>query len=717
MLTTTTWTKTDRPAFSITFPHGIFAMSLTMQVLATRNISLTSVLDTVPELRGVEPHEEHGWIWFVISAWEIEADRLLEALDVLPGTTMLASLHDYQCWTLRLQGEGKLPFAMCYEFGRLLLDDEADDEPDFDMPTPPDEPMGKPVAVDESFFTPAWQAKQEVKQFGLDAFLALPARLGMPVPDDVVEELRQEKPSEFIDAFQEWVTDGILDALEEYEIPHDPDEIDAILLGDDVSDGELERPEGNFPRFLLALDITQGWAEWLEQAASDDEEDLDEIGEARALREDLDHILKHSAKGLPEPLDGGPVQLLLDDMDLLVRVGWFCSHMVGAAVGFELPAGAKLDDFPFALDWTPKGGGARTPLYPGDFLEFGEDRETIVYALRALPDGAVITIWFGDETYAVARQIYTGKRVGESWHIEASAPPVTNAVLTEALELARAVQRKKATLQVRSEAEFQQACEISLSTGNVEEGLPTLDGLMVKGSLESRIEMAVALFRLRFTSQWDTAAVQKDEMREAEGYFEELDRIFGKMAVPYKPAVLFEGEGRRYHEADVDRMDFDGKRERAVEALHRCAAMVRSAGYVSVGDLYSTGHPFEFMRFYLPPDRRSLLIETVSQLGAVCRDLYTEFEGDAALVTTSSFRRNSLPHRGLLVHTVDDPAMATMGAAHEEGLRRMAATCGAPKSFGATLPELARDIERLLFRMEGAGTMPEVESPSRPGRR
>jgi hypothetical protein len=123
------------------------------------------------------------------------------------------------------------------------------------------------------------------------------------------------------------------------------------------------------------------------------------------------------------------------------------------------------------------------------------------------------------------------------------------------------------------------------------------------------------------------------------------------------------------------------------------------------------------MRFYLPPDRRSLLIETVSQLGAVCRDLYTEFEGDAALVTTSSFRRNSLPHRGLLVHTVDDPAMATMGAAHEEGLRRMAATCGAPKTFGATLPELARDIERLLFRMEGAGTMPEVESPSRPGRR
>jgi hypothetical protein len=271
------------------------------------------------------------------------------------------------------------------------------------------------------------------------------------------------------------------------------------------------------------------------------------------------------------------------------------------------------------------------------------------------------------------------------------------------------VQRNE-PLTVASREEFEQACEISLQTGNIEEGLPTLDDLTVVGSEDSRIEIAVALFRLRFAAQWDTAAVQQDEMKEAIGYYEELDEFFDRMSVPFKPEVIFAGEGRNYHEPELDRMDFNGNRARALQALERCADLARHAGYQPAGALLCTTHPFEFVRLNLNKDRTVLLVELVSQLGGVARELYTEFQSGTVLITSSSQRRYSLPHRGVLARSVDDPAIDRLTREHEAGLRHLGAQAGPLKTFGATLPEIAEAIERIFFRIEGPGIVPAAKA-------
>lgn len=684
-------------------------MSMTLQVFAARNTHRDEVLRVLPELRSADAHEENGWVWFLVSAWEAPADRLVESLGAFTGPVLLATLHDYECWTLRIQGEGRMPFAICLEFGKLLLDDTEEPEENSIIrePQPPETPLEVAIPQPKDYFAPAWGTRPPDGLPGIEDFAATPARLGMPIPAEVIDTLKREKPGDAIDSLIEWIADEIIDALEEFGIPHDTDEVDAALLGDSVTDGELNTPEGNLPRFLIAIGITQSWSAWLQEAASDEGGPLDELGEAQALREDLNHILRHSAKRAPQALRDGTVTLAFEDLDILVRVAWFCSHMVGVAIGFELPPGVMLEQFPYALDWTPKGRGARTPIYPGDFLEYQEDRNAITKVLAALPEDTQITVWFGDDTYAVARQCYTGPIVNNQWRIEASTPDLDAAVLQSALDFARIIQRGE-PLRVKDLAEFKEACNISLMTGNVEDALPRLNGLTVAGDEESRIELAVALFRIRFHAQWDTEDIQKDEMREAIGYFEELDELFGKMAVPFKPQVLLEGNGRRFHEPDLSRMDFDGNRDRALQAMERCSALVRAAGFEPCGALYCNTHPFEMIRLYLRPERDALLMEVIGQLGAISRDMYTEFDDGLMLLTTSSARKQSLPHRGVLVRPVDDPSVEKLREEHQEGIRRLSPAHGAPKPFpSASLPDLARALESLLFRTEGEGQQPQ----------
>lgn len=683
-------------------------MSMTLQVFAVRNATRAEVLQVLPELKSADGHEENGWAWFLVSAWEAPSDRLVEALGALPGPALLATLHDYECWTLRLHGEGRMPFGVCYEFGRLLLDDsgESSEHSLIREPLPPETPLDVAVPPGDSFFAPPWGAEKSTGAATLGMFLETPDRLGFPFPEELASTLRREKPEDAIDSLIEWLADEIIDALEEFGIPHDTDEVDAVLLGDSVTDGELDTPEGNLPRLLIAVGITESWTAWLAEAESDEGGPLDELGEAQALREDLNHILRHSAKRAPQPLRGTPILLAFEDLDFLVRVGWFCSHMVGAAIGFELPPSHVLEQYPYALDWTPKGRGARTPIYPGDFLEFQEDRNAITKVLASLPEETVLTLWFGDDTYPVARQCYTGPIERGVWRIEASTPDLDADVLRDALAFARAIQRGE-PLRVKDLDEFKEACNISLMTGNVEDALPRLNGLTIAGNEEARVEIAVALFRIRFHAQWDTEDIQKDEMREAIGYFEELDELFGKMVIPFKPTLILEGNGRHFHEPDLIRMDFDGNRERALQAMERCAALVRAAGYEPCGTLFCSSHPFEMMRLYLRPERDALLVEVIGQLGAVSRDMYSRLEGGLMLLTTSSARRQSLPHRGVLVRRVDDPSVDKLRQDHEDGLRRLAPQSGNPVPFPTALTELAQSVEDLLFRMEGEGQLPQ----------
>lgn len=688
-------------------------MSLSTHIFGVRHASVQEVLRAVPALKVVPPHEENGWVWFNLSPWDVDAEVLLAAMHEFSGPVLLASLYQFEAWTLRLAGEGQLPFGICYEFSKLLLEPEALLESESPFPPPPAEPLGEPLPLDAEFFQPEREAAMRAGQGSpLEVLLATSERLGLPVPREVVEDLQEEKPDLVPDAFADWLTDEILDALETFDIPHDVEEVEGVLLGDWVSDGELEMPEGNLPRFLICLGFTHGLTEWLDKVSEGDEGPLDELGEAQALREDLDHILRHSAKRAPQPVEGGPVEVPLADLDLLVRVGWFCSHMVGAVIGFELPEGETLDAYPATLDWTPKGRGARMPIYPGDFLEFEEERKDIAGVLATLPNGSKLTLWFGDDTYPVARQCYSGMLEGGRWIIAESSPAVDAQTLREAMDLARAIQRK-AALHVHNQEEFAQACAMSLETGNVEESLPTLSGSQVQGSEDALFEMAVALFRMRFRQQWDTTQVQQDERQEAIGYFEELDAMFDKMEVPHLPELIYEGEGRKYYRPNLDAMDFNEDRDQAMAALQRCEAVAVLAGFTPSGSLFCSTRPFDFMRLYLPRDRQALLIESAGQMGMMARSLYTAFSDGAIVFTTSAVNVPSVPHRGIVVRHVDDPALDKLVAEHGEGRRRLEKQGRVAVAFDDTLPSLAAAMDRFFFRMEGRAE----EAPTRPGTR
>lgn len=677
-------------------------MSISYHVFAARNTTPEQAAEVIPALQGLPCHVEHGWVWYQVPPWDFTADALADAMAGLPGPVLLATLHDYDCWTLRLHGEGQLPFAVCFEFSRLLLDDEPDDplQEVRDHLSTPEEPIAGSLQFEDAYFsTRSAKATGKVED-AIAALLQRPAELGLPVPEDIAEELRSENPDEIVDAFLEWICDEILDALDEYGIPHDPDEVDAVLLGDAVSDMELEAPDGNLPRLLLALGLTEDVADWVARLSEGDEGPLDELGEAKALRADLEHILANSSKGKLVPLEGGPLSLELDDLDLLVRVGWLCSHMVGCAIGFELPPGHTLDDFPLAFDWTPKGAGARTALYPGDFLELEEDRSEILKVLKGLPDGTQITLWFGDENYKVARQCYAGPRMNGLWHITECSPSVEGGVLREALGFARILQRNEPLL-VHSREEYDAACALSARTSGGIQALPELEGLTIVGDDDARFEIAVSMFRLRFQDTWDTSKVQGDEQQETVGYLGDLHDMLERMAIPFREPALFEGAGRMYYSPDIEAMDFDGKRDTALLALERSRERVLSQGYRLVGDLFCVAHPFEFMRLYRSPDGIALLIEAVGQLGVGYRHLYSNLGGTGALLTTTAPNRASAPHRGLLVRQADEAALEALDGEHREGLELLARKGISPAVLPNTVEALCPLIEDLYFRMEG----------------
>lgn len=252
---------------------------------------------------------------------------------------------------------------------------------------------------------------------------------------------------------------------------------------------------------------------------------------------------------------------------------------------------------------------------------------------------------------------------------------------------------------------------MSVDTGNVEVALPSLDGLRVNGSDDALFEVAVALFRMRFQHQWDTSQVQNDEREEAIGYYQELDAMFDKMEVPHLPELVYEGEGRRYYRPNVDAMDFNEDREQALAALQRCEAVAILAGYDPAGSLYCSTRPFDFMRLYLSRDRLSMLIESAGQMGMMARSLYSQLNEGGVLFTTSAVNVPSVPHRGVLVRLVDDPALDKLAAEHHDGLCRVAGQGLTPQPFDPALPALAKSLDHFFFRMEGRAEAP----PARKG--
>jgi hypothetical protein len=674
-------------------------MAISYHVFAARNSTPAEAAAAVPMLKDLTPHVEHGWVWYQVPPWDLNANALADLMARLPGPVLLATLHDYECWTLRLHAQGHMPFAICFEFSRLLLDDGPPaDYPDEALYVPPDA-LADSAYVDDPYFFSLSPSSQGAMAT-VEELAKRPAQLGMPLPDEVIADLKAEPSEEVIDALLEWTCDEILDALETFGIPHDPDEVDAILLGDAVSDTELETPDANLPRLLVALGITEEAADWVARVSDGDFGPLDELGEARALREDLRHILAHSTKERPQPLEGGPIRLPIDDLDLLVRVVWCCSHMVGCAIGFDLPRGQSLEGFPLAFDWMPKGTGARTALYPGDFLESEEDRRALSRVLRSLPEGTELTLWFGDDTYAVARQCYAGVRDGDDWVLDSAAPPISAANLKRAMDFTRLLQRGL-PLTVESVEEFEAACDLSVQTGNTERALPSLDGLTVAGDEDGRFEIAVSLFRLRFKDIWDTTAVQHDEETEAAGYFGELQQMFGRMAIPVEGEPIFQGEGRDYYRPDMDGMNFDGKRDMALAALERSKAAIETRSFEYREDLFCSSHPFEFLRIYTSPDRRSLLMESVGQLGVGYRGVVSDLAGHGILLTTTAFNRASMPHRGVMVRRADDPALDTLYAEHQQGLERLARRGVLPSELPASPEALHAFVEHYYFRIEG----------------
>lgn len=652
-------------------------MAVRIHLTALREANADEVRRVFTEILGpgfgqVEFVEHGGWLWFLTSVWGVKASDLHDGVKRLGAPGLNVTSEDGQRWYLSLFGAGLDPTHLLHDFCYLggSPEDESGEQPEKtpvdprlafleDDPPPPGPPW---IPFDQiiGYYEGLW-SKATAEPFR-------PQAEGLPLD----EAFRR---------FKEWHCGQMADALAARGFGFDRARLLDILRMDslkEIADGDL----GNLPWFLDALGLGGTWSDSVHEAEErhlalkaqlaaeaeaaargeppaeepepePDDGEGDEAAQAlRALLSDPRPPLRPLAEGLNLPLKETLSELLFLVSACTAGDSPPAALIVAPPAGHGVAPPKKSAHYQVQAEGVQVAVGFANPwLLTSEGFGQKEQGKDLIRFLAELPDGTALEFAAGALDEPGSWQRYAGQIEAGRWRLTATAPPLTGAVLAEALALARTRSNRKVVCRDDAEA------EAIMEAVRRDDYLHCMDakraGLEISCAFDFG-QLAALLFRQRFAAHWDVAvalakieAEHAERMKEAKELRKRSVQAAKAFAAPHEADILFEGQASRYWRSSWDRFeDLDEElRQRLEEGLAALA-------FTELGAFVCKRLRNDIRRVWLAPDRLSYAVAVASRFGVHCQE-FVSFFADGSSLTTTTDGDDSLPELGIYQKAVD----------------------------------------------------------------
>jgi hypothetical protein len=512
-------------------------------------------------------------------------------------------------------------------------------------------------------------------------------------------------------------------------IPHNCEEVRAVLTGETVTDEELGWDVGNLPRFLTCLGLGDVFPNWQEELRNV-EETLAE--EEQPPPDSVTPLFKRVRDIKPVPVEGGGVALPLGALPHVWHLAWFCDTDVDVGIEIQLPKGAQ-----FEADWSGienlqveerKNGWRLAPPW-GPMGWMRRVLSQIAQRLKGVPDGSKLELVCSDENeeLTAGRQRYRGIVRNGQWRIEATFPAVTANVLSDALALVAQI-KKRTPMKARSEEEAEAVVQAaSRSDWFDSETQPQRTGREVRVKKDYRAHLTMMFFRQRFRDTWnvrESEAADEESHAEWDEAMAQLDtQLRERFGAQTTDEVIYAGRKAVFRRSDMSQVaqqksplqgltaifgrlyEDSMKDEKITEQRDPVAetdAGMKAVGLEVLGDMVCDKFYDVVIRGYGAEGSDTYGVLMRSGFGDFYVDFVTNFEDGTSLTTTTTpgVKDIAKKKKKMYRRSYADKGVEYLHTQHRKRVTELVKKGLVPKPAPASLAEMAKAMDEFLVRYE-----------------
>jgi hypothetical protein len=656
--------------------------------------------------------ERDEWVSFTTSVWGVAGSDLNAGLCELGRAGLQFTTSDGDRWYLTVHGGGSGPAHFLHEFH--IHSSLAN--PEYEAGWAEELEEGAPLPVDPALAfleeDPAPPAGDTRPRTAFDRLAEELASMGAVIPEEVRSSVAGLSLTDAVNLYREWHAEQVVAALAAAGIPHDAAALRAILLWENVSEGERDSDLGNLPRLLAALRLGGEWDAWVHQAENPPApvEEAAQVPEAEPPPDYLGWVAR-CVDALPlVPVVGGPVPLPLRH---LARVAFFAD---ACATSDQDPSVRIRVQLPPEFTQTlvappPSAAQGQVAVTAGGFeagllnsfclhrvhLERILGRR-LAHLLFHLPDGAALECAFAAEDQPATHQRYRGHVASAVWWIDATCPPLSRDVLSDALELAAA--QGRTVHRARDAAEVQAIMEAVARDGYLHNMGVKRRGRTLRCEYDHG-HLAQLFFRRRFRQPWDFAPVEAErdrQFRERRDQERRLRKMLvaraREQAAPHAEEVLLRGRHSRYWASDFTRLT-----ELEPEMRAKFDATLTARGFQHLGDLVVQKQRDVVLRVFAREDRLCYGILMGKRALYLGYELFSRFADGSTLTTTTNPMVQSHPEAGIYYQSRPGLDLPALYEKHCWGMARFRTRKGTePELLAHNLLGVAQEIDQAFAR-------------------
>lgn len=664
-------------------------MAVRVHVVAAHGVTKKKFKEAFAELGNLTPNKSGKWVWLTASVWGVAGSTLDAALRKLAVPSLRATTEDGVRWWLHLFAEGRETFTRCHDFTLL-----------------------RPAEIAEAY-------GGKFDRFARD----------QNIPKETRKMLKDMSCEEAIQWWLREQAEDIDDALHDVGagIPHNCEEVRAVLTGETVTDEELGWDVGNLPRFLTCLGLGDVFAGW--QDALSDEAIEDEDMEEKPPPDLVTPIFRRVRDIKPVLVEGGAVALPLNALPHVWCLAWFCDTDVDVGVGIQLPKGAQ-----FEADWSgienlhvkERKNGWRLALAWGPIGWMRRGLSQIAQRLKEIPDENQLELVCSneEEECTAGNQRYRGTVRSGQWHIEKTFPAVTAQVLSDALALAAQIE-KKTPMKAHSEEEAEAVVQAaSRSDWFDNETQPQRIGREVRVQRDRRAHLAMMFFRQRFRDTWNVSESEADDEEsrtEWDDAMAQLDtQLRERFGAPTTDEVIYTGRKAVFRRSDMskvaqsnplqgltaifERLYEDSMKDEKIteqpDPVAETDVGMKAVGLEVLGDMVCDKFYDVVIRGYGAEGSDTYGVLMRSGFGDFYMDFVTNFEDGTSLTTTTTPGVKDIAKKKMHRRSYADKGVESLHAQHRKRVAEFVAKGLVPKPAPASLEAMAKAMDEFLVRYE-----------------
>lgn len=405
------------------------------------------------------------------------------------------------------------------------------------------------------------------------------------------------------------------------------------------------------------------------------------------------------------PIEGGPVELAIEDAVLVYWFAWMCRDGVFVQARIDLNGRSFEPNWPnlkagFAVERTPSG---YVIDFEGNNSKWSNIRRLhrFGHLLKELPDGAVLEMdtcevpeaygsladSFEDNLAGFHR--YRGEVSGGRWRIVESFPQLPRGDLEDILELSRQVDRGE-PIRMRDQTELDAVLkDVTTQDFALRDKPPVANGLSLScADLMLTAFLGAWTLRARYSGRFDMISLGDD----LEEWDNAMAKLQGAFAAPRSEETAYVGRSGKFFRADMS--DFAAEDEESV-AEHD--AEMAALGLVVLGDLVSERIPDVMFRGYAHPSKPIWGAMNRNFLGDGNSDLVTRFP-DGWSLSTSTSARSDKSDKQSYCQGEDNASLADMMELHLRRLEELIPKHGEPKPVSVDLAAFAQAVDEYLVK-------------------